>query len=145
MSRPGMDHLTSAEAKTENRLWSNLCGLVFLLNAVAGLLRLYGVLYQQNLLEKFTSGAWLVLYLAGAGTCMAIVNGLAWLSLCYHWKRRVAWVWGVCLLSILAYWAERLFLWSSGQLTGNLIFIIGLHVLWIGLVAIFSWNESKGN
>jgi len=108
----------------------------FLLAGLTGFLRLYGAIAQQPDILIFSDKAWLPAYLMIAGGLIGFFN--ITISLLIKWKSPMPfWLpWAGVLMNIIAYWAERLFLWAPSQRITNTLWVLGMHVAWLMLVVI---------
>jgi len=114
----------------------------FLLAGLTGAMRLYGAVTQQPDILLFSDKNWLSAYLMAAGGVLGLVNLTLWLLLKSK-PSLPAWLpWSGVLVSILAYWLERLFLWAPTQRGTNAGWMVGVHVCWL-LLALISDLQRK--
>ncbi len=124
--------------RAQDSVWTGLAGVVLLFSMVAGGLRVYGVMVsRQVFLDGGLTRAGLNL-LVGLGVFQALISlvGLAGMRTGTVTGKILPWV--AVILNILAYWIERLGLWAKDQRGGNVVFMIGAHLLWVALMVAFT-------
>lgn len=120
---------------------ARLNALVFILMAASGFLRFYGAIKHGAVLQEFTLSATHYRYLLVSGLVYGLLNlgGLV-LILSRHAKRAI-WAWVLGGISIAFYWLERFFLWAPEQRSGNVVFMILLHLAFLLLLFFFFLSE----
>lgn len=119
--------------------WGALLGIVLLGTLVSAALRLYGAFVDRPLLTLYGVDAWKINWLFASPVILIIINLLGWLFLWQRWRGFLIVAWLTFALNFLAYWAERLLLWSSDQnLQGNLWFMIMLFGVYLALMLLFT-------
>lgn len=125
--------------------WARLTALLFLLMAVSGFLRVFGALRESSVLLEFGLSKVRLGYLIGAGVVYGFLNLTALVFILWRSRLRIWVAWGAAILSIALYWFERFVLWVPEQRSGNILFMVLLHLALL-LVLIFFWlNERKGS
>lgn len=137
--------MNEAEQNKKPVFWRRLVGLLLILAFLASFLRLFGALNQWPTLMQFGMTPAEGVYLIGQSSLIALLNLIAWF--CLHWvpALRVAVVWTAGLMTISAYWFERLFLWDPSQRDGNWLFVLAGHALWVLVLILFTLTERKGS
>lgn len=120
---------------------ARLNALVFILMAASGFLRFYGAIKHGAVLQEFALSATHYRYLLIAGLVYGLLNlgGLV-LILSRHAKRGI-WAWVFGGLGIALYWFERFLLWAPEQRSGNVLFMILLHLAFLLLLFFFFLSE----
>lgn len=124
--------------RPQDSVWAGLAGVVLLFSMAAGVLRVYGTMVNwQVFLDGGLTQASLNL-LVGLGTFQALISlmGLAGMRMSTAAGKLLPWA--AVILNILAYWIERLGLWAKEQRGGNILFMIGAHLLWVALMVAFT-------
>ena len=148
MNQADKAEATEKEVSKANH-WARLAALLFLIMAVSGFLRFYGALSQKTVLLRYGLKLCQYRYLLVAGLAYGLINLGAFVLILIRKRKRVLIAWIVAILSIITYWFERFVLWAPEQRSGNILFVILLHLALL-LVLVFSWlverkHTSKGN
>ena len=132
-----------AEKKTSKaNHWARLAALLFLIMAVSGFLRFYGALSQRAVLLRYGLTLCQYRYLMVAGLAYGILNLSAFVLILIRSRLQLIGAWIVAFLSVAYYWFERFVLWAPEQRSGNILFMILLHLALL-LVLIFFWLVER--
>lgn len=147
MSQTDRVRQPETEAKAEKKTsyanhWARLAALLFLFMAVSGFMRFYGALSQGSVLIEFGLTPCQHRYLIIAGLAYGIINLGTFVLILMRYRMRVLGAWIVAFLSVAYYWFERFVLWAPEQRSGNILFMILLHLALL-LVLIFFWLVER--
>lgn len=133
------DRYLSERGSLSTSPWGSLIGLILLGSLLSAILRLYGASEDRALLVMYGVAGWKIDWLFVSPVILIIINLLGWLFLWQRWRGLLVAAWASFAVNFLAYWAERLFVWSSDQnLEGNLGFMIILFGVYLALMVLFT-------
>lgn len=145
MSKPLFSKPSARGVKTKRPVnhWARLAGFIFLLMALAGFLRVFGLLSLNPVLIAFETSKWVQVYLLVAGFLYGAVNLFAFFCIATVWDKRHIVAWVSTLMSIAFYWLERTLFWTPDQRGKAWQFMLALHLTWLIILALFTRLDIK--
>lgn len=133
------------EGKTKRPVnhWARLASFIFLLMALAGFLRVFGLLSLNPVLIAFETSKWVQVYLLVAGFLYGAVNLFAFFCIATVWDKRHIVAWVSTLISIAFYWLERALFWAPDQRGKAWQFMLALHLAWLIILTLFTRFDIK--
>lgn len=124
--------------QNQDSVWAGLAEIALFVMTIVGALRVYGAITNRlALLDGGLTSAQLN-YLVVYGILQAIISlaGLFGMRLAAPQGFAIPWV--AVALNIAGYWLERLLVWAPDQRSGNVLFMLLWHGLWLALMAAFT-------